>query len=106
MELKNLCCLHKCPNGLWLELANVEELIRKNETVKKDLEVDLPGGRWRYVYTDNRLQSKDWSKIGEGSRDGKFVQLIFDPADFTQLKNAFSIASHFYSNNDDCGYED
>jgi len=101
MEKKDLCCLHKCANEMWLELAKVEELIGKNEIAKKALEINIPNGEWRYLNQDGYLQSKNWSKIGEQSKDGKFVQIVFDPTDFSQLKRAFSIASHFFSDNYD-----
>ena len=104
--MKNLCCLHKCPNGLWLELAKVEELIEKNKVAQKSLEIDIQNRKWRYINQDNYIQSKDWNKIGQESSDEKFVQLVFNLTDFRQLKNAFSIASHFYSSNDNRGSDD
>jgi hypothetical protein len=99
MNEQDLCCLHKCPNGQWLQLALVSTLTQI-EAVKKSLEIDVLGKKWRYFYPDNSISPKDWNKIGESSNGREFVVMVFDPKDSIQLEKAFSVASHFYSNND------
>ena len=101
MEQRNLLLIHKCANGMWLELAKINEYLAKNEVAQKALEIDLPNKRWRYINQYPCAQSTDWNAIGNGYQngDGKEVHLVFDQTDFTQLKTAFSTASHFYSSN-------
>lgn len=100
MKLEQLCCLHLCPNGYFLELAKVHELIKKNEDVKKSLAIDLANKKWKYSDKYGPLKQK-WAPIGEPLNcDKYFVKLVFDPTDFKQLTEAFSLASHFYSQNE------
>ncbi len=99
MKLENLYCLHLCPNELFLELAKVQNLIKKDKAVKKSLEIDLINKKWKY--SDKYGPSKqDWANIGKSLKYPKyFVKLVFDPTDFEQLTKAFSMASHFFSDN-------
>ena len=99
MKLAQLYCLHLCPNGLFLELAKVQDLVKKNKTVKKSSEIDLINKKWKYSDKYGPLK-QEWADIGKNlSYDKYFVKLVFDPTDFEQLTKAFSLASHFFHNN-------
>ncbi len=98
MKLQQLYCLHLCPNGLYLELSKVESLIEQNKDVKKSLEIDLVNKKWKYSDNYGPVE-QDWADIGKNlSWDKYFIRLVFDYTDFEQLKKAFSMASHFFSN--------
>jgi hypothetical protein len=99
MKLSQLCCLHLSPNGLFLQLAKVEDLIKKDKKVKNSLEIDLDKKKWKYFDEYGPLK-QGWADIGK-TLDWKkyFIKLVFDPTDFNQLKEAFSEASHFFSDN-------
>jgi hypothetical protein len=98
MELQQLYCIHLCPNGLYLELSKVENLIEQNKDVKKSLEIDLVNKKWKYSDNYGPVE-QDWADIGKNlSWDKYFIRLVFDYTDFEQLKKAFSMASHFFSN--------
>ncbi len=100
MKLNQLYCLHLCPNGLFLELAKVQDLVKKNKDVNKSLEIDLINKKWKYSDKYGPVK-QDWADIGKSLNwDKYFVKLVFDPTDFRQLTNAFSMASHFYTNNE------
>jgi hypothetical protein len=66
--------------------------------VKKSLEIDLVNKKWKYSDKYGPME-QDWADIGKNlSWDKYFIRLVFDYTDFEQLKKAFSMASHFFSN--------
>ena len=101
MDTNNLFCLHRCANGMWLEVAKISELFEKNQEAKSALEFNQEKTQWRYITPGGVTQSKSWTDIGKNnSSDDKFIQFVFDPTDFNQLKRAFTTASHYYSSRD------
>ncbi len=96
MKVQDLCCLHQCANGLWFQVEKVGELIEKGKITKESLEIAVADKMWRYNKPGE--VTGGWRKIGEPYTTEQFVQLVFDSTDFTQLKSAFSLASHYFSN--------
>lgn len=95
MELNELYCLVEDAGKLSLTLQKVENL---DELHTRHLEINLEKGQWRYINQYPRTSNFYWHQIGKPCPEIQYVQIVFDPKDFEQLKRAFSFASSYYAN--------